>query len=240
MSNTPAEGHRRRRALGSWVALSLLLGVLFAGCTEDDGSGLPPTGDSAGVEVADQVSRVLRQRARAIRAGDRESFLATIDRRSPGIVRRENVHFANMLQLPLAKLAYRVDATSLVRRDDGFDAVVQVKLQLDGYDEVPVVRPKRFQFTRPDGGGGLLVASHRDRAWEQRNGIDIQPWDSGAITVRSGAGVLAIFDDESARRAHRATAPASWGALLVVAWCGLGPPAPPTDTLGQGPAPGAR
>ncbi len=76
--------------------------------------------------------------------------------------------------------------------------MVEVSLQLDGYDRQPVVTMDRYRFS-PVGEGGrrFALSSVTDAEWEERNEVFSQPWDDGPIEVRSGVGVLGIFDAES-------------------------------------------
>lgn len=193
---------RARRMTGLAAALTLLLAPALAGCTGGSVSPTPPDGPRAGVATADVVplmQQVLRRRARALKRGDEQAFLATVSPSRETFVDRERVYFANLAQLPVDRLSYRVAEDSMVRTEGGYDAVVDVHLQLAGFDALPVVRPARFRFVDDPRGEGLLVASDRDRAWEQRNDVDVAPWDRGAITVVTGSGVLGIFDAESVR-----------------------------------------
>ncbi|WP_310527879.1 hypothetical protein [Nocardioides sp.] len=200
MSITRPEARVRPYA-AALATSALLLSVSLTACTGDPAAdSQPPEGETA--DVVPRMREVLHQRARALRKHKWRAFLATVDRTEQRFVDRERVYFANLTQLPLGTLSYRVDGSSLVRTAGGYDAVIQVHLQLDGYDALPVVRPARFHFTHDPEGDGLLVASDRDRSWEQRNDVDVQPWDSGAVTVVTGGGVLGIFDTLSAGRAH--------------------------------------
>lgn len=199
MSTTRPDAWVRRAA--ALVALVLLLAPALSGCTED----LSPESSAEGQTTADVVplmEQVLRQRARALKKRNLRAFLATIDRSQVKFVDRERVYFDNLAQLPIAQLTYSVDESSMVRTAGGFDAVVEMELQLEGYDALPVVRPARFHFTLDPEDDGLRIASDRDRSWEQRNGVDVQPWDSRAISVVSGGGVLGIFDARSVVRAR--------------------------------------
>ena len=45
------------------------------------------------------------------------------------------------------------------------------------------------------------MASVSDEEWEDRHDVRSEPWDSGAVTVVEGSGVLAVFDAGSAARA---------------------------------------
>lgn len=188
---------RVRRPAALLAALALLLASTLSGCTDDQSPDAAP-GEAETADLVPLMQQVLAQRARALKKHNERAFLATVDRTQRKFVNRERIYFANLTQLPLGQLAYRVDENSMVRTAGGYDAVVQVSLQLEGYDALPVVRPARFHFTHDEEGTGLLIAGDRDRSWEQRNEIEVQPWDTGAISVVNGGGVLGIFDEQSA------------------------------------------
>ncbi|MCW2835191.1 MAG: hypothetical protein JWN68_3144 [Nocardioides sp.] len=201
MSITTADARPHRRA--TLAGLCLALATALTGCSfADHSSRRPASGGRAADEVVPLVRQVLNQRARSLRAGDAAAFLATTAQERPRFVASQRVYFDNLMQLPLGVLTYRLDASSLVSADGEYAAVVQVHLQLEGYDEVPVVRPTRFHFTRHPDGDAMLVAGDRDPAWERRNDVTVPPWVRGPITVRIGTGVLGVFDDESAVRAE--------------------------------------
>ncbi len=205
-------GSRRSAALLAALLLSL---SALAGCSGDgDESATVPMAPTAD-DVVPRMEQVLRKRARALTSGNERRFLASVDQTDTTFLNRQRVYFANIAQLPLATLSYRVDPDSLTRRGRGFDAVVQVSLQLEGYDTEPVVRPARFHFSADPDGDGVLVAGDRDLAWEQRTGVDVQPWDSGAVTIISGSGVLGVFDDSSARVAPQVIAAVEAGIAQV-------------------------
>ena len=199
MSITRPEA-RVRPVAAALATLALLLASTLTSCTDDPATDTPPS-EAELADIVPLMQQVLRERARALKKHNKRAFMATVDQAEQKFIDRERVYFANLTQLPLGKLNYRVDESSLVRTAGGYDAVIQVQLQLDGYDALPVVRPARFHFTHRPEGDGLLIASDRDRTWEQRNEVDVQPWDSRAITVVTGGGVLGIFDTLSAGEA---------------------------------------
>ena len=51
-----------------------------------------------------------------------------------------------LAQLPLATFSYDLDPASLVRGKRSYSVVVEVALQLDGFDAVPVRTLDRFRF----------------------------------------------------------------------------------------------
>ncbi len=183
-----------------------------AGATASDGgaqgAGAPSTGTGAGdnlpdvsgidvpPDLASAFNRLLTRRSRAVRNGDRDAFLAGLDPRKPGFVAAQNGYFDNLTQLPLARLRYRLDRGSLVRQSAGYSVVVELTLQLEGYDRLPVRSLDRFHFRRLDD-GRFALSSATDRRWREANGIRQQPWDMRPIQVRTAVGVLGIFDEES-------------------------------------------
>jgi hypothetical protein len=190
-----------RRVGGVLLTIGLASAAAACSLLEDEPSR--PAPGTARADVVDEVQALLRQRARALRTQDLDAFLGTVSDEGPAFVRRERTYFANLGQLPVGTLRFTVDPSTLVRDGDGYDVVARVALRLDGYDAAPVVRPARFRVVDDPDGPGLLVASDRDRPWERRNGVDVQPWDEGRVVVRRGRGVLGIFDETSDRVSAR-------------------------------------
>lgn len=180
------------------VAAALLVAGLSSGvgACSDDSSGDPGPGPSAQAppDVVRGLTRALHRRAAAVRNGDEHAFAAGLARADPAFARRQHTYFENLAQLPLARFDYAVDPGSLVRDGAGYWVVVDLRLKLDGYDDRPVTSPDRFRFTPGRKPGRFLLASVTDRAWERRNHVRPQPWDTGPIEVRRGDGVLGIFD----------------------------------------------
>ena len=91
-------------------------------------------------------------------------------------------------------------------------------MQLKGYDSRPVVTADRYRFTPVAGRpGAFRLASVSDSAWEDRHGLQEQPWDAGPIVVRTAPGVLGIFDTGSLSQADGVLASVSQGIPLVAA-----------------------
>ncbi len=111
-------------------------------------------------------------------------------------------YFANLRQLPLADLTYRLERASLVREGDDYWVVVDVGMELSGFDTAPVHTLDRFRFS-PAGPERFRLTSVRDPQWEKANDAEGQPWDTGRVRVRSGSGVLAVFDDVTVAEADR-------------------------------------
>ncbi|HEU4812094.1 MAG TPA: hypothetical protein VFT00_08115 [Nocardioides sp.] len=172
--------------------------MLVAGlvaCSGDDDAPEPEQ-PAVAADVVAGLTRALDRRATAVQRGDRGAFDAGLDRSRRGFVTAQHTYLANLAQLPLARFAYTLDPASLVREGDAYSAVVNLTMQLEGYDDLPVTMPDRYRFApAPKHPARYLLTSVTDRAWESRNNIRPQPWDDGPIHVLSGSGVLAIFDD---------------------------------------------
>ena len=206
--------------------LPLLLVLSLAACsTEDDDPAVPSadtndderTGETEpALDVAAALARALRRRADAVRSGDQAAFEAGVSGTDPDFVRTQSMYLTNLEQLPLGQFDYRLDRNSIVRSARGYWATVDVTLELEGYDERPVVTRDRYLF-RPQADGRLALASVTNPAWERQNRIDPQPWDLGPITVRSGAGVLGVFDAGSAVQADGLVSEAERGITEVAA-----------------------
>ena len=209
------------------LALSLVLGscALLAG---DDEPGAQPTSSAqpAPREVVSAVQRTLDLRAAGVRRQDRGRFERALTPGPAEFRTQQAQYFHNLLQLPLERVEYRFDPADVLRVDDSYWVVVEVRLQLRGYDDVPVVARDRYLFEPGNGARGRLrLASVTDAAWEERNRVVPQPWDRGPVQVREVAGVLGVFDDASVAAAPglldaTQRAVAEVGAVVPFEWSG--------------------
>ena len=71
---------------------------------------------------------------------------------APPFAARQKRYFLNLRQLPLARFGWRVPDNSVSETDDGLRAVVELRMQLEGYDAAPVVTPQVLTFSRTDDG----------------------------------------------------------------------------------------
>ncbi|WP_179501037.1 hypothetical protein [Nocardioides daedukensis] len=186
----------------------------------------PVDGASALVE---EVIEVLDARAEAIKAGRLEDYLRGINTTDAGFTVSQKQYYANLQQLPLGRFGYTVPKSSTPSTEgDTTTLLVLVRLQLDGYDAVPVTTPARFSFVRNTEGMLVLSAAH-DRAWERRHDVDLAPWDLYPIRAEEESGVLGIFDEASVDAADeildavrdgagqvQATVPFDWNGHVVV------------------------
>ena len=167
--------------------------------TSSEGS-TPSTDANGGIQVPPDLDQAftatLEERATSLLSRDRAAFLTGIDHADPGFVTAQGGYFDNLAQLPLRQFAYELDRSSMVREDDEYWVVVEVTMQLEGFDPHPVVTRDRFRFakTKDD---RYVVSSVTDPEWEQANDQQKQPWDMVPVLARTRPGVLGIFDQES-------------------------------------------
>ncbi len=205
MPTTPTDPGSHR-----WPLVGLLLAaLLLGGCSDEipEPDQGPRDGTRGGAKlpearnVVPALTHTLRRRADAVLHEDRAAFLSGIDRRQPGFVAEQTWYADNLAQLPIESFSYTLEPSSLVREGRGYWAEVVVSLQLRPYDAAPVVTRDRYLFA-PGRGSRYLLASVTDPVWEEdQRDLDPQPWDTGPVTIREGAGVLGIFDAGSASRA---------------------------------------
>jgi len=205
MSIIPAE---RSPARVLAAVLCSLLVLAFPACS--DSSSTPsgesaPTTDASGVQVPPDLDQgftaTLEQRAIALLNRDRETFVTGIDHADPGFVTAQSSYFDNLAQLPLRRFDYDLDRSSMVREDDQYWVVVEVTMQLQGFDPHPVVTRDRFRFA-PTEDARYVISSVTDPEWEAANDQQKQPWDMVPVQARTRPGVLGIFDESSVAAAE--------------------------------------
>lgn len=218
MSGSGAEVQRRTLAM-----LSLVLVAPLTACSNDEpqqsaaASSPPPTSSASAVEPAPKqsptptasgvvtaprnvladIEDALRERAAALttqNGGD--AFDDTIARGDPDFVANQRQYWSNMVQLPVAEATYLLDPASVVRTGSSYQAVVDLHLQLTGFDTQPALSRSRMRFVRSPTGVRVAAPRPGDEFVE-----GAQPWDLGPIQARRQADVLGIFDSGSVGRA---------------------------------------
>ena len=167
-------------------ALLLAAALLPAGLSGCSGSDAPEHATAPPPDVARAIARALDARAHDVRHGDDAAF-ARLVAGPPAFRAEQRTWFANVTQLPVATLAYRVHDDTLVREGDRYTVTADLVLALEGYDDHPVVTPARFGFRASARHPGRFLLTSASTA-------DPQPWDLGPIDVRQGSGVLGVFD----------------------------------------------
>jgi hypothetical protein len=220
-SDHASRGPRRRRAVRSVVALTL---VLTGGCTlgeepRERHGARTVSGTPSAHDAAKGISRLLGERSAAVRRADPAAYDAGLG--GPAAARSlQRRWFDSLVQLPLGTFETELEPATLVRDEDGWWGTVQVTVELAGYDALPVVTRDRYHFRRQ--GRRYVVTSTTDRAWERRNQVSPQPWDLEAVTVREGHGVLGVFDAASAARADEVVAAVESGVAAMAPRIPLG------------------
>ncbi len=171
----------------------------------------------------------MERRAGAVRRGDEDAFLGGLAQGDGAFRDQQRRYFENLAQLPIATFDYSLDPQNVVREGEDYWVVVDLALQLDGFDDQPVVSRDRFLFTPGDRPGRFRLASVDDLEWEAENGVRHEPWDDDTIVVVRGVGVLGIFDEGSVRAARplvrsvergiadvAGVVPSSWSQSVVV------------------------
>jgi hypothetical protein len=184
------------------VLLTAVLALSLVACSDGPSSApeSSPTQDADGVPIPADLDQAftatLDTRAAALRRHQRARFVSGLERSDAGFVTAQRGYYDNLAQLPLERFSYDLDRSSMVRTGDEYWVVVEVTMQLAGYDPEPVVTSDRFRFAATDD-DRYVVSSTTDSEWERTNDIQPQPWDMVPIEVRTAPGVLGIFDEKS-------------------------------------------
>ena len=213
-------GTERSRQLAALVATPVLLFGLLLGLVacggDDSGADDSVLGKSAGspgltaAQIHRQEQRVLNQRVRAVSERDVDLFLRRVNHRDKALMARQRRYFDNLMQLPLTSFGYRVqdqewDGIPIARRwgKNVHIPRVQLTMQLEGFDAVPIKRTVGFVFSFRK--GKAMIVSDRTRTGKPLYEGTPAPWDLTAITAREDGPVLGIFDggtEESAGDRH--------------------------------------
>ena len=168
-----------------------------------NGSGLPGSGNTtqaaSSVPSADEqsarisaVQDLLSARAAAVKARDKESWMATVDRAGSSFGGRQSVAFDNLIKLPLGQFSYGaaqlapVLSPARVRQvgPQAWVATVPGTYSLAGYDSAP--RPFEATYTLVHRPGGWRIADDSD------GDRSLQLWDLPGLTVIRGRSALVI------------------------------------------------
>ncbi|HVE45399.1 MAG TPA: hypothetical protein VNA57_01445 [Acidimicrobiales bacterium] len=174
------------------------------------GLGLAPTTPARGADdPLTAVQKVLDRRAGAVRSGDRDSFLATVDPRAPAEFREaQRRSFDGLSSLPLASYALQartfdtgdLSRAAAGRHGDGRTFLPETRqvYRLRDYDDRDAV--EHLWLTFVERGDGWYVASDSDL---EELGLESshQLWDLGPVRLQPTEHFLVVSRPEQAERA---------------------------------------
>jgi hypothetical protein len=199
----------------------VLLGLTVTGLTGcslvGDDEGEPAAAAAAPPDVLTGLRGVLDRRSQAVRDHDERAFLAELAPGDRPLRREQRGYFDNLVQLPLGTFDYELDPSTIVRDGDDYQAVVELRTELSGFDQRAVLSRDRMRFTSAGSPGRYAVADATDPTWEAEHDVTRQPWDLGPVLVRTVPGVLGVFDQGSVHDADRLLADVRQGITDVSA-----------------------
>jgi hypothetical protein len=146
------------------------------------------------------VRALLGDRARAVLHHDETAFMATVDPRSPALVRQQRILFENMSQLRLSSLRYVMDPSSqlvpaAVAGGPAFRPEVFEYLQIAGTMDHPVTNALEQTFVE-DGSRWVLGAETTTHDTDAFDAAQERPW-FGVATRAERLGQLTVVVDRS-------------------------------------------
>ncbi len=191
------------RTSRAWFACLLLLPMM--GCDQQDSAPEPtPSGRSSVAPGMDESLRdaalaLVETRQTALREGDRDAFLATIDPDATEFAATQARWFDNIAELPAADLALELGDEAVMTRIHGegdLQLPVDFTMRLDGFDEHASTQPLVYTFVGDE--DEVLLTSDRNLQSDAFTGWRPAPWDVTDIVVEQTDHVLGIFDEETA------------------------------------------
>lgn len=204
----PGPAARRAAVARSLAALAVLAGPIATGPPGTAAASAVAVGVAAAEPLA-AVQAVLDARSEAVRAGDAEAFLATVDPAAPPAFRdAQSRQFQGLRSLPLASFSLRArtdDTGDLAAAAFGRYGGAPIFLpetrqiyRLEGYDDRDTVDELWLTFVRRSGrwyvgGDGDLEALGME--------TDRQLWDFGPVHAMKTDHLLVLSHPEQAERA---------------------------------------
>lgn len=194
------------RSSRAWLAGLLLLP--FVGCqAQDEPAPRRPAQRSEAPAGMDESLRgaaleLVEARERALRSGDRDAFLATVDPDELGFSATQARWFDNLALLPVGAVSYELgdeDVMTQVSGDGDLQLPVDFTMRLRGFDRQGVTQRMVWTFVRS--GEDVLLADDRNLQIDAKTGWTPAPWDLAHIEVRRAGGILAVFDEETIEHA---------------------------------------
>jgi hypothetical protein len=187
-----------RRGVGV-AALALLCGAGCSASTEK-APELAPTPEilTAG-QFREAAESLVAERETALRAGDLDGFMATVDDDELQFTATQQRWFDNLAQMPLSDLSLEVSDAELSAAGSGEESLLRLPvdftMRLDGFEERSVTQRLVYTFTNT--AAGLLLAADRDARTDKRAAWLPDPWDVSHVVVRQTDSILAFFDEDT-------------------------------------------
>jgi hypothetical protein len=189
---------RSARRVQACALLAVL--ALLTGCTSrvEEPSAKPSASSSSANQADAKADRreavaVMKAREKALQAGDRKAWLATVSPTSSSFLELQGRYFDNLAKLPVTHISFHVgdtDRLMQISSEGDYQLPVNFTMQLQGFDASPVTIPLIYTFKRR--AGHLQLVNDRnpqnDVSWKPA------PWDVTAIEVRRTDDLLGLFD----------------------------------------------
>lgn len=189
-----------RSGVSAGIVAALLAAVCCGACTGVEDK--PPTGPPAAEPLTatrfrEAAVEIVELRESALKDGDRDAFLATVDDDELQFVATQSRWFDNLALMPLADLRLEVVGKPAAdAEEDELQLPVDFTMRLDGFEERSVTQRLLYTFRQVDGAVGLV--NDRNTQRDRRTGWLPDPWDVGDIVVRESGSILGFFDEETA------------------------------------------
>lgn len=189
-----------RSGVSAGIVAALLAAVCCGACTgaEDKQPTGPPTAEPlTATRFREAAVEIVELRESALKDGDRDAFLATVDDDELQFVATQSRWFDNLALMPLADLRLEVVGKPAADAEEGeLQLPVDFTMRLDGFEERSVTQRLLYTFRQVDGAVGLV--NDRNTQRDRRTGWLPDPWDVGDVVVRESGSILGFFDEETA------------------------------------------
>ncbi|MBN1170565.1 MAG: hypothetical protein JXA67_00125 [Micromonosporaceae bacterium] len=196
-----------RRLTAVLAAMIVILAVLvgtgaaIASATPDGTARAVWTEALRSPTLSKDLQAILDRRAAAVRARDKAAFMADVDTFDETFVRRQEVVFDNLVQLPLSEFSYVLEPTfgygkaiadqvAARFRQRVYAPGVTIRYSVTGVDSKVVTTPWVPVFGCR---GDRWVIAEDGTATSLPYGVNGQVWDAGTITVARSERVVAVF-----------------------------------------------
>lgn len=179
------------------IVCLLLLGTGACSTGAPPGPAAPAEPLGAG-ELRLAAATLVERRENALREGNREAFLSTVDDDELQFAATQARLFDNLAAMPIGVLRLELAEGGAAQHDAESGELhlpVDFTIKLDGFEARSVTR--RLQYTVRQADGEVVLADDRDAAGDRRTGWLPDPWDVAHLVVRESGPILGFFDEET-------------------------------------------